>query len=90
MAGNGLGHLYIGGVVGGLIGAAVAPFVAAAAGWIDKSRRIPSAIGAMIGFAAAALIAVNTLSSPIGPVLSTFLVGIGAVNGARGRARKPA
>jgi hypothetical protein len=83
MAGNAAGHLYVGGVIGGLIGAGAAAFIAGAAGWIDKSRRIPAAIGAMTGFAAAALIAVNTLSSPIGPVLSTLLVGIGAVIGAR-------
>jgi hypothetical protein len=42
---------------------------------------MPTAIGAMIGFLTAALIAVNTLSSPIGPVTSTLLTGVGGLAG---------
>ena len=44
-------------------------------------------IGAMLGFLAAAGIAVNTLSSPIGPILSSGLTGLGALIGARLSAR---
>jgi hypothetical protein len=44
-------------------------------------------MGAAAGFSLAAAIAVNTLGSPIGPILSTALVGVGAVLGARLGAR---
>jgi hypothetical protein len=40
-------------------------------------------LGAALGFIAAATVAVNTLSSPIGPVFSTALIGVGALVGAR-------
>ena len=83
--GNGFGGrgLWIGGVVGGLLGAMSAAIVSRAAGWIVPHQVRATAAGAAVGFLAAALIAVNTLSSPIGPVLSTALVGIGALAGAR-------
>jgi hypothetical protein len=89
MTGSMIGHafgqtgLYAGGVLGGLIGASLAAVISAAAGWIDRSQRGGAAIGGAIGFVIAALIAVNTLSSPIGPVASTLLVGAGAVLGAK-------
>jgi hypothetical protein len=38
-------------------------------------------VGAALGFLASALVAVNTLSSPIGPILGTTLTGIGALIG---------
>ena len=83
--GNGLGGkgLWIGGVLGGLLGAASAAVICRALGWILPHQVRATAMGAASGFLAAALIAVNTLSSPIGPVLSTALVGIGAIIGAR-------
>jgi hypothetical protein len=40
----------------------------------------------MVGFLLAAAIAVRTLSSPVGPVLSTLLIGTGALVGAARRA----
>lgn len=83
--GNGLGGkgLWIGGVVGGLLGATSAAVISRARGWIMPNQVRSTATGAALGFLAAALIAVNTLSSPIGPALSTALVGIGALIGAR-------
>jgi hypothetical protein len=82
--GNGLGGkgLWIGGVLGGLLGATSAAVVSRALGWIMPPQLRATAIGAAVGFLIAALIAVNTLSSPIGPALSTTLVGIGALIGA--------
>ena len=61
--------LFVGGFVGGI---AIAPFSARLALWRH-----------WIGFVAAALVAINTLSSPIGPVLSTLLTGVGAFVGRR-------
>jgi hypothetical protein len=83
--GNGLGGkgLWIGGVLGGLLGATSAAVVSRALGWIMPTQVRATATGAALGFLIAALIAVNTLSSPIGPALSTALVGIGALIGAR-------
>ena len=75
--------LWIGGVVGGLVASALLGWSAARVRWIAPDRRIPTAIGTSIGFVAAAAVAVNTLSSPVGPVLSTLLAGIGAVIGSR-------
>src|SRR4029078_4159141 len=85
MAGHALAKsgLYVGGIIGGLIGVIVAAHLAAAANWIDRSRRTSAAIGGAVGFILAALIAGNTISSPVGPIASTLLVGIGAVLGAR-------
>jgi hypothetical protein len=85
MAGHALGSpgLYAGGVIGGLIGVAVAARLAVAFKWIARESFARTAIGAAIGFLVAALIAVNTLSSPVGPVASSLLIGIGAVIGAR-------
>jgi hypothetical protein len=50
-------------------------------------------LGAEIGFLAAALAAMKTLSSPIGPIIGSLLIGIGAVIGqsiaSRKREKKP-
>jgi hypothetical protein len=49
--------------------------------WIARSQLWPTTLGAAVGFGAACAIAVNTLSSPIGPIMSTLLIGAGAVLG---------
>ena len=83
--GNGFGGkgLWIGGVVRGLVGATAAAIISRAMGWILPSQMRGTAVGAALGFLIAAFIAVNTLSSPVGPVLATALVGVGALIGAR-------
>jgi hypothetical protein len=84
-----LGHafgqtgLWVGGVLGGLAGSAAAAGVGVGRDWISRTQFRSTAIGAMVGFLAASAIAVKTLSSPIGPALSTLLVGIGALIGER-------
>jgi hypothetical protein len=84
IVGNAAGKngLFAGGVVGGLVGASVSSLVARRRGWIRPERARSTAVGAAIGFLLAALIATQTLGSPIGPVLSTALIGIGALLGA--------
>jgi hypothetical protein len=52
-------------------------------GWIARPQYRATTIGAALGFLAAASVAVNTLSSPVGPVLSTTLTGVGALIGSR-------
>ena len=83
--GHATGHigLRVGAVIGGLLGSAAAAGLGVWRRWISRDQYWPTAIGAMLGFMAAVLVALNTLSSPVGPVLSTLLVGAGALTGAR-------
>jgi hypothetical protein len=79
--------LFVGGFIGGVLIAPLTARIAVWRRWIPPERASRTAIGAAIGFILSATIAINTLSSPIGPVLSTFLVGIGALVGAGGAAQ---
>ena len=87
--GNAFGRtgLFAGGVIGGASASAAAAFVAAWLKWIRIDERVATACGAAVGFLAAALIAVNTLSSPVGPVASTLLTGVGGLVGLRVKRR---
>jgi hypothetical protein len=73
--------LFTGGYVGGVLAVVAAAWLTGRLAWIRPEERTGTAIGAAIGFLAAATIAVNTLSSPVGPVLSTLLIGAGALSG---------
>ena len=79
----GKGSLFAGGFIGGVLIAPVTAWVARSRRWIDASRFWPVAIGAAVGFVVAATIAVNTLSSPLGPAFATIFTGLGALIGAR-------
>lgn len=74
--------LFVGGFIGGVLIAPLTARIGVWRGWVAPERATRTAIGAAIGFILAATIAVNTLSSPIGPIVSTSLIGIGAVLGA--------
>lgn len=84
MVGHGLGRggLLVGGFVGGLLFVVGAAFLGARLGWIRPAQRLWAALGGMFGFALACMVALATLSSPIGPVLSTLLIGGGGLFGA--------
>ena len=84
MVGNAAGRtgLWIGGVVGGVLGCIAAAALARARTWIAPAQFSSVAIGASVGFLLAAAVASKTLSSPVGPVLSTILIGLGALIGA--------
>ena len=75
--------LFVGGFLGGLLVAPLSARVAVWRRWIENHQYWPTAAGAGLGFLAAATIAVNTLASPVGPVLSTSLTGVGALLGRR-------
>jgi hypothetical protein len=83
--GNAFGRegLFAGGFIGGALLAPVTAWVARWRRWIEPSQFWPVAVGAGVGFLAAATLAVNTLSSPIGPLIATTLTGLGAVAGAK-------
>ncbi|MDQ6870741.1 MAG: hypothetical protein M3037_01865 [Gemmatimonadota bacterium] len=72
----------LGGVFGGLLGAVLSPRIAVRRKWIAPENFYPTTFGAEIGFIATAFIAMRTLSSPLGPILSSLLIGLGALLGA--------
>ena len=78
----GRGGLIIGGVVGGILLVVLTAFLAERLGWIDHPRRLWTVLGGVFGFLLAVAVALSTLSTPVGPILSTLLVGTGAVLGA--------
>jgi len=81
-SGLGRGGLIAGGVIGGAAFVAAAAFLATARGWITPQQRPWTIAGGEAGFGAACLVALSTLSSPLGPVAGTLLIGAGAVIGA--------
>lgn len=85
MAGHAFGPrgLRAGGVIGGLLAALLSARLGVWRRWIGPRQYWPTAAGAALGFLAAAAVAVHTLSSPVGPVLSTALIGAGALLGSR-------
>ena len=85
--GNALGKagLFAGAMLGGAIAVALAVRLAARRGLVSAARVRHATLGGLGGFALAAFVAVNTLSSPIGPILSVALIGLGASFGAVSR-----
>lgn len=91
IAGNAFGKtgLWTGGILGGLLASLLVAWLAAKMKWIPPEKQRATALGTAIGFLFAAAIAVNTLSSPVGPALSTMLAGLGAVVGSTWRSSRP-
>ena len=82
--GNAAGRngLMAGAVVGGIVGVMIGVFVAARLRWLDSAERRGGLWGGIIGFLIAAPIAVTHLDTPLTPILSCALVGIGVLIGA--------
>jgi hypothetical protein len=85
--GSMLGHaagqrwLFLGAIFGGVVGSVCAVQLARWWRWIIRDQQASTVIGSVAGFGLAALIAVNNLSTPVIPALSTALIGVGAVVG---------
>src|SRR5881397_2479210 len=84
MGGHSLGR---GGVIaGGLVGGAALVIAGGFLGerwrWIKPPQRLWTILGGVMGFALASMVTLSTLSSPVGPMSSTLLIGTGAVLGA--------
>jgi hypothetical protein len=77
----GKGGLWAGGILGGLLASMLVARIALWRRWIVRSQSWPTALGTAIGFLVACAVAVNTLSTPVGPIMSTLLIGAGAVLG---------
>lgn len=82
--GNALGAtgLKVGALLGG--GAAIigAVFLACRVGWLPRSTLTLALVGGLLAYAVAAALAVTHLSTPVVPVLSAALVGVGVLLGA--------
>jgi hypothetical protein len=77
----GRGGLWAGGIACGLLASVLVARIAAWRRWIVPAQVWPTALGTALGFLLACAVAVNTLSSPIGPIMSTLLIGAGALLG---------
>jgi hypothetical protein len=73
--------IWAGGILGGLLASFVTARIALWRRWIVQSAFWSTALGAAIGFLLACIVVVNTLNSPVGPIMSTLLIGAGAVLG---------
>lgn len=84
MLGNALGRggVLTGAVVGGVALVVVAGHLACRFGWIRPAERFWVIGGGIAGFLVACLVTLATLSSPVGPLLSSLMIGIGALLGA--------
>jgi hypothetical protein len=84
MLGNvfGRGGLFLGAVIGGITLVTVAGFLSCRLGWIRRAERFWVIGGGIAGFVVACLVALATISSPVGPLVSSLLIGMGAVLGA--------
>src|SRR5258707_10326286 len=83
MVGHGVGGrgLIVGALIGGLVALYGATALAQRLRLIAPRQRVGTLLGGTIGFLLAALIAVRTASSPVGPILSSVLVGLGGLAG---------
>jgi hypothetical protein len=77
--------MWAGGILLGFLASMLVARIALSRRWIVQSQSWPTALGMAIGFLVACAVAVNTLSSPVGPIMSTLLIGVGALLGS-GRA----
>ena len=73
--------LFAGGYIGGVLAVIGGAWLAARLTWLPRVERTGAMIGAAVGFLAAATVAINTLSSPVGPLFSTLLIGAGGLCG---------
>lgn len=83
MLGNVLGKpgLYIGAITGGICGILMVMIWARRYQLIEARNHVSTLIGATLGYIIGVVIAVNYLHTPVIPIVSTALVGIGAVIG---------
>ena len=83
IVGGGAGRtgLFIGAGIGGMVGVVAATTVLKATGWLAAADRRGALIGGCAGFAIAVPFAVLNLDTPITPIVSCALAGIGALFG---------
>lgn len=85
MAGAELGRglVFVLGILGGLALVVAGVYLAARWEWITPQQRRWTMVGGGLGLGIATLVTLTTIYSSLGPLLSTFLIGAGAVLGSR-------
>lgn len=85
--GNAFGKtgLYTGAIIGGMVGVVVATKLAVRLKILGPKRFWLATIGGILGLLLAAIIATNNMSSPVVPLASILLIGLGAVFGGAAR-----
>jgi hypothetical protein len=73
--------LFIGAISGGIVGVALAVWLASRLRLLDRTSCGTTFLGGLIGFVVAAVIAVKNLHGPLIPMASVGLIGLGAVLG---------
>jgi O-antigen/teichoic acid export membrane protein len=73
------------GLIGGAIGVFAGTQIARRRGILSAKRYLPATIGGLLGLILAAIIAVNHLHTPVIPIASILLIGLGAAFGAASR-----
>ena len=81
--GHGAGNtgLFAGAIIGGIVGVAVATWLAVRLGLLDRVGYWKTFCGGVVGFIVAAVIAVKNLHGPLIPMASVGLIGVGALIG---------
>ncbi len=80
--------LFAGAVFGGLLGVGLGIVGLVRIGWLARDLRWGTLWGGVVGFLVAAPIAVTNLHTPITPIMSCALAGVGALLGAGVARRK--
>jgi hypothetical protein len=73
--------LFNGAISGGIVGVALAVWLATRLRLLDRASYGATFLGGLIGFVVAAVIAVKNLRGPIIPMASVGLIGLGAILG---------
>ena len=81
----GKGGLYPGAIIGGIIGVIVATRIAVKRRILGPKRMWPANIGGVLGLILAAEIATRNMSTPVIPLASILLIGLGVIFGAASR-----
>jgi hypothetical protein len=87
LLGSFMGHsinsigLFAGAIIGGIVGVAVAVWLSARLGLLERSSYAATFVGGLIGFVVAAVIAVKNLRGPVIPIAAVGLIGLGALLG---------
>ena len=74
-----------GAIIGGIIGVAAATKIANMRGILGSKRFWPATIGGILGLILAAIIAVHHMDTPLIPLASIPIIGLGALFGAGSR-----
>ena len=89
--GSAVGHafgesaLYVGAMIGGAVGVVSATMIARSRGILGAKRFWPATLGGILGLILAAEIATHHMSTPVVPLASILIIGLGTVFGAASR-----